>query len=247
MGKIGITERGDASLDLSWRKWVDEGNPAILITKDPARLAKLEILTPKSNVIVHCTITGYGGTKLEPKIPPQKVSIQGMEMISTQLSDSNNAPELAKRVILRIDPIIPTVKGLARARQVIEDTAEIGPAFLERVRISFLDNYPHVKKRFADAGIPNLPYKFHADIEDRGAAVILLEDSEYLPDFEICGEPGMKCTGCISKKDCEVLGVAPASGKSKQRPTCACLSMKHELLDNKKPCKFGCLYCYWKG
>ena len=33
--KIGITERGDAAFNLNWKKWVIQGNPAVLITKQP--------------------------------------------------------------------------------------------------------------------------------------------------------------------------------------------------------------------
>lgn len=36
---IGITERGDAALDLSWEDWVfAQKRPAILISKDPLKL-----------------------------------------------------------------------------------------------------------------------------------------------------------------------------------------------------------------
>jgi hypothetical protein len=64
--------------------------------------------------------------------------------------------------------------------------------------------------------------------------------------IEVCGEPGFECIGCISAKDCEVFGITPLDGKSKQRNACACLSMKQELLNNKHRCAHNCLYCYWK-
>ena len=68
MNEIGITERGDAALDTSWFQWVvEEKQPAILITKDPSKLNRiLNDLDFAPNIIVHATITGFGGTILEP-------------------------------------------------------------------------------------------------------------------------------------------------------------------------------------
>ena len=41
MDFIGITERGDATLDDSWKKWVyDKNLPAILITKNAPLLER---------------------------------------------------------------------------------------------------------------------------------------------------------------------------------------------------------------
>ena len=65
---IGITERGDAALDMSWENWVFvQRRPAILISKNPMKLydevSKLsDSYNFQPNIIVHCTITGLGGT-----------------------------------------------------------------------------------------------------------------------------------------------------------------------------------------
>ena len=75
--KIGITERGDAALDISWLSWVKDNNPTILITKNPESLLKTIIdndLASK-NIIVHTTITGFGSTVLEPNVAKYEVSI----------------------------------------------------------------------------------------------------------------------------------------------------------------------------
>ena len=95
---IGITERGDAALHPGWRPWVNSGSPAILITKDPGRLA--EQLTPDMNVIVHCTITGFGGTVVEPGAPTEAQAFLGVKRVVEVLG--------LERVVLRIDPVIPT-------------------------------------------------------------------------------------------------------------------------------------------
>jgi hypothetical protein len=237
MTKIGITERGDAALDLSWKKWVQEDKkPAVLITKDPRTL--FLHLEGRDNVIVHCTITGNGGTVLEPNVRPYTSALTGLHLIEGLLG--------IERVVLRIDPIIPYGKYLGRAASVAE-TAAIAYQKDLRTRISFMDNYNHVKERWANAALAPLPYDFHACIIDRMNAELRIRNAlKPLPQPEVCGEPGFKCTGCISKLDCEILGVEPSKGTSQQRKACACLSLKHELLKSKGRCAHQCLYCYWK-
>lgn len=222
---IGITERGDAALDTRWDSWVSQGNPAILITKDPMRLASF--LNGRENVIIHCTITGFGGTIIEPYVPDIHKAIQGMNVLLNRFGH--------ERVVLRIDPIIPTEKGAVQAQEVFACRSQG-----QRVRISFLDMYTHVKERFIAKGITPPYFSLHAPLGVRQMIAAFFEEAE------ICGEPGFPCTGCVSAKDCEVLGVTPTTKLREQRPDCQCLSLKKELLDTRHPCKHKCLYCYWR-
>ena len=225
---IGITERGDAGLDTSWTAWVcDERKPAILITKAPSRLVNMNL--SDYNVIVHCTITGYGGTFMEPNVPSAEHEIQAYKHICKHLN--------VNRVVLRIDPIIPTKKGIKKALDVYQHRIEGG-----RVRISFLDGYTHTRNRIIDATGYDLPWSgVHFPLKERMALY-----EEHFSDCEICGEPGMPCIGCVSAKDCSILGVKPTTTLAGQRGACHCLSLKKELLFHKGQCKHGCLYCYWK-
>jgi len=77
------------------------------------------------------------------------------------------------------------------------------PKYGTRVRISFMDNYPHVKARFQAAGREPLEYSFHAPLASR------MEMASFFPGAEICGEPGMECTGCVSERDLRTLGIEP--------------------------------------
>jgi hypothetical protein len=229
MLKIGITERGDAALQRDWISWVGKGNPAILITKNPLRLSYLLNSVSNKNIIVHCTITGMGGSAYEPNVPVVSKAIEGLIELEKTVG--------IERLVLRVDPIIPTEEGFVTAKNVINT---VGKPNL-RIRISFLDNYPHVKERFIQAGLPPLNYNFHAPLETR---IKMWED---LGKPEICGEPEMPCTGCVSKKDLEILNIEnDTTTKSQQRMACACLALKHELLNNKTPCKHTCAYCYWQ-
>ena len=67
--KIGITEAGDAGLDLSWEPKLSAVDGAILITKCISPSFYDAVLRNKDKVIVHATFTGYGGTVLEPCVP----------------------------------------------------------------------------------------------------------------------------------------------------------------------------------
>lgn len=222
---IGITERGDAARDYSWKRWVADGKPAILITKAPSQL--IGEVTPEMNVIVHCTITGYGGTDLEPRVLGPVIEICSYQAMVNKMG--------ADRVVLRIDPIIPYEPWLSHSKWVSEHARG-------RVRISFLDLYPHVKERLAKAGIILSYETFHAPLPDR------IRAWKHLEEPEVCGEPGMKCPGCVSRKDLNILGLNEGDEKpgGYQRNSCNCLGIKKELLKSRTQCWHGCLYCYWK-
>lgn len=238
--RIGITERGDAAHDLTWIPWLAEGKPAILITKDPATLfgvlQERELLA--RNYIVHATITGYGGTKVEPGVPFASSAIHGLESFICRID--------WERTVLRVDPIIPTNKGTECALELITEILNRG-LMPETLRISFLDNYKHIKPRFVAAGFKSLPYDFHAPLEKRkeifDCIADLVGDATVI---EVCGEPGFDCVGCVSWRDCNVLGIKDRLQGTRQRAVCACLANKYELLKERKQCKHGCIYCYWK-
>jgi DNA repair photolyase len=248
MIRVGVTERGDASLDTSWRRWVSLGKPAILITKDIGTLLNDNpLLLQQPNVIVHATVTGYGGSFIEPNAPdPQSV-----------LSALSSVPEsLRSRIVVRVDPIIPLNECVHMSKSVYDATREMG---YTRHRVSILDLYPHVLKRFdkyvtfkkdlKDAYGWDLShslgehkdYMSHAPLDRRKRVLSIF------PTAEVCGEPGVRCRGCVSARDLELFGIREEQSipNEKQRPWCMCLASKTELLSSKTRCAFECEYCYW--
>jgi hypothetical protein len=250
--KIGITERGDAGIDLSWTKKLPNVDGAILITKNLNDNFIEAVLRNKDKVIVHITCTGYGGTVLEPNVPDVEWTFEQIRKLLKTEFDS-------KKLVLRIDPIIPTQKGIARFVEIYahcpyeEVHGEVKG--IDRVRISVLDMYPHVRKRFADAGVPS-PYgdSFTASDEQFAFLNNTLEKCSG-PDrcvqIEACAEPRLMHvtkTGCISTKDLQLLGLKESDILTGgQRKGCLCLTSKTELLDNKRPCEHNCMYCYWQN
>lgn len=251
MYKIGITERGDASVDFGKLTQMDESLPGedydgiILITKDPAGLynkLKFKYVAEEldiSKLVVHCTITGWGMSALEPRVPFTYNSFGGYLSLVDWLG--------TERVVLRVDPIIPTEDGIRKAVELVR-------ASKSRVRISFLDMYKHVRARM-EKECPNLLSEILSAYPDGGLHCdIRLRQQIYyaLGKFtsrriEVCGEPGMACTGCVSAKDLTLFGIEPeTAATSGQRRACACLANKTEMLSRKGQCKHGCLYCYWR-
>lgn len=250
--KIGATDGGDAGLDLSWQDKMKDVDGAVLITKHvtPTFIKAVKDLP---NVVVHATCTGYGGTVVEPNVP-------------SLLEQFNAVLDLVKvgfpqeRIVIRIDPIIPTPKGLVRAKQAFALFIVGG---FSRYRISMIDMYPHVQNRFLAAGLP-LPYngRFAPRSEDWQAANKLVSKVKAVWETEICrgnlrieacAEPtltgAIQC-GCVSAYDLQLMGLIDEGEEldsaGYQRHDCLCYSGKVELLTARKPCAHQCLYCFWK-
>lgn len=236
--KVGITECGDPVFSDSWIPWCKEGFPAILITKDPGKLWQIldkEFPNQPPNIIVHGTITGWGGTKMEPNVPGITPSLLALQSLIQMLKNPD-------RVVLRIDPIILTAEGVLRAWEVKRNAEVMN--LTHRMIISFADMYPHVKKRFSRNGLQIPHDSFHAPLELRNKMWKAMSDGIFSPN--ICGEPDMPCIGCVSKWDCEILGVEPMANLNPQRKGCECCGNKKQLLTDRMRCFHNCQYCYWK-
>lgn len=242
--KIGITESGDAGLyfqDVLRKLSTVDG--AILITKDPRILLNSFHILEPYNIIIHATITGYGGSTIEPNVPPVYETLESYKELVKIFG-----PE---RVVLRVDPVIPTPRGIETACGIVAHTQG-------RLRVSVLDLYKHVIHRFHEE-CPLLLDKLIS--VDYGEGV-LYKDSIHANDSirvpllntlkalgaEICAEPGVECTGCVSERDLKALGLElkEITKVGVQRHYCRCLDIKTELLDRKEKCPHGCLYCYWR-
>ena len=230
---IGITECGDAGLDFSWVEQIPATDFSILITKNVNDKFIDEVIKVKNKVIVHTTITGMGGTVVEPRVPPAYISIGQIERLIAK-----GFP--AEQIVLRIDPIIPTQKGINTALSVLDAASHLG---IKRCRISILDMYKHVESRFKNAGIKAPVYDLNKAYDDVLKAITPYMDTW---EFEACAENFPFRAGCISQKDADILkSPVILMGKKGQRKGCLCPQNKCELLSHKSQCQHGCLYCYW--
>lgn len=255
--KIGTTEHGDAGLDLSWASRLRTVDGAIVITKCVSPDFRDVVITHKDRLVVHATVTGYGRSVLEPNVPLTYESL-----IAVHALVQRGFPR--EKIVIRVDPIIPTPKGISTAKETIKLFMDFG---FSRFRVSIIDMYPHVIERFRQAKLPS-PYgagEFSPNEEQiRAVDKMLNEVSEYwrsLPNrwlltdelrIEGCAEPGLtnviQC-GCVSDYDLALLGLSEdddVDSVGYQRPHCMCYSGKKELLKGKSRCGHKCLYCFWQ-
>lgn len=255
--KIGVTERGDAGIDFSWHAKLARGgyDGAILITKNANKQFRkrvMDLYETFPNLVLHICCTGFGSTMMEPNVPAAQTQLQA---IAHLLQDGFPC----EKIVLRVDPIIPTQKGLARVRGVLDDFIAANTK-ITRVRFSVYDEYDHVRSRIIDAGARPIYNGFTPPISMIEAVVNMV--LEY-PDlsFETCAEDAVamrarelgacniELLGCISSRDLALFGLEASSNmpQNKQRRSgCHCLACKTELLSSRRRCPHQCLYCYWK-
>lgn len=251
--RIGFTERGDAGRDFSWHEKLANYDGGIIITKKMSdRFIEL-MLSASKPVILHCGCTGWGGTWLEPNVPDYKTQLGFLKKLIDEGFPTS-------RIVLRIDPIIPTPEGLNRVRQVLDYViAQKLP--IERFRMSVLDEYPHVRERLA--AIRKEPFyggRFYAPAQMMTAVKDLINSYPFI--FETCAEDQFTdphtpielrhfiSRGCCSPEDITRMGLTLPDGlgeNNQNRNGCHCLSIKSEMLTRKTQCPNGCLYCYWKS
>lgn len=249
--KIGITERGDASIDYQWKGKLPSVDGAILITKnltDQFIDTVIKCYENGDKLIVHATCTGWGETDFEPNVPDYKTQLH-------QLKKLINKGFPADYCVLRIDPIFPTLSGLKRVMEVLHEF-EKQQTGIQRIRISIYDEYNHVKERLKAAGYnPCYGKNFYASQKQMENVANALRSFSY--QFETCAEDllvkkypnSFKQVGCVSNKDIELMGLEPVLNKEEngqQRTGCHCLTCKTELLTNKYRCPNQCIYCYWR-
>ena len=254
--QIGFTERGDAGLDLSWYDKLNSVDGAVIITKNVTKPAFQEkILNAIKNghkIILHAGCTGWGGSEIEPNVPPFRTQLDSLsELISKGFPIQN--------IVLRIDPIIPTTSGLQIVDEVIGYAYHKNILPMVRIRISILDEYPHVRQRLNDRGFASFyGGSFYAPPKMFKDTVNSLSKYDGKLKFYTCAEKTLSnytdkdlfiAEGCISKKDLDILGIKVSENQKlngQNRNGCLCLACKKELLTKRHPCAHGCAYCYWK-
>lgn len=237
--QVGITETGEIAFNLETFDNLRSAN--IIITKRLTNGLIEKLIECKDKCILHLTCTGMGGSVIEPLVPT-------LDETLSKFDDLITAGFPIAQVVLRIDPIIPTPKGVQTALNVIKSFINDYP--IPRIRWSSLDMYEHVKDRFKEKKY-TLPYEtFHADQNKINGLYSVLYGICFVNDIslEACGEEGYN-TPCISQKDLDILGITDIQliGSAKQRTMCSCPQNKIQILKQKpSQCENNCLYCFWK-
>ena len=218
----------------------------VLWTKDPTNLLRhaglREALSGVGQVFLHWTITGLGGTLLEPNVPPAERQLLLLDDVVSYLGD-------ARRLRWRFDPLVSARLGEQRASNVdltLFDSIA-GPmarAGVPVVHTSFVTMYRKVVTRLAREGI-------EFEEQDEAARRKFLGRMGEIAAAKgmallTCCEPGFARQRCIDGELLQELhpGRLPCrTDRARgQRELCGCT---HSLdLGRYLPCPNRCLYCY---
>lgn len=231
---VGITENGDASCDYSWLNKVDRSIFSIIISKRLTPELIKNLIEKKEKVIFHLTCTGWGKSAMEPNA----YTVDENYIAFTNLVEKGFPIE---QIVLRVDPIIPTNHGLKIAEQVLEKFSLSG---IKRLRYSFIDNFPRIKKQLAQINM-SLPWESFNAPKQNIKKFYKLQTKYPMFEYESCAEINADQLGCISTKDFYIFGIEPPQLiNAHMRPGCLCCTLKTELLDSSLLCPIGCRYCY---
>ncbi len=201
-----------------------------------------DVLAEYDQLFCQFTITGLGGSELEPGIPPWEVAARQLPELIELCGDP-------QRIAVRFDPIVHWGDGeeiksnLPFARPILEACSRND---IKTVKISFTTLYRKVLRRW--------PTWYDPPPEERlqiAGEILELANSLNLA-LQACSDPlleeaGIPPSRCIDGKLLSQLhpkGLTTALGKDRgQRQECNCTESA-DIGSYKMPCPGGCLYCY---
>ncbi len=206
----------------------------------------LTLLKKYSQVYLHFTVTGFGGTEIEPAIPePLKALNQLKKLVDLFGSE---------RISLRFDPIL-----FYKKEEKVKTNFDFFPQIVEfsekfnikRIIFSFVQFYPTVIKRFKKAGIEYIDPPENEKISLARKLVNKLKNSS--AKLYSCSQDFLTILDGVEKSRCidaEYLSeIHPLGWKIEhkkdrgQRKECGC-SQSKDIGSYSLNCPYPCLYCY---
>jgi hypothetical protein len=218
----------------------------VVWTKDPVNLLQhqdlRQALDQVGQVFIHWTVTGLGGSFLEPLIPTWQQQVALLPAIVAFAGDP-------RRIHWRYDPLVTAQRGHARVENtdpalfslLAHSFAAVG---VDTVHVSFATIYAKVARRLAETGVSFQDYSTAARRKLLSTFAELAASRGML--FHTCCEPGFPRQRCI---DGELLTMlhptrepCRAERAAGQRELCGCTVSLD--LGRYLPCPGQCLYCY---
>jgi hypothetical protein len=221
----------------------------VIWTKNPASLlanrSLFQLLGKLDQIYLNLTVTGLGGTFLEPKVPPPEELFQWMPKIIKLIGSP-------QRVSLRYDPLLEVADGQGNRFSnitpqtfipILKQTAYFG---IPIIRTSYVTPYRKVLTRFKQLGLTLIEHPLE-EVIDFIRGVMMAEAGRWGIEMRTCVVPHLtEGGGCIDgqllrelhphKEHCSI-----AKDQS-QREWCHCT--KSQDIGSWDSCANGCLYCY---
>jgi Domain of unknown function (DUF1848) len=206
-----------------------------------------DLLAPYDQVYCHFTVTGLGGTPVEPGAPPTAAALAELPALVAFAGDP-------RRVSLRFDPVVFWDEG-GKLRSNLPAFAAIAAAAaatgIKDVRISFAQWYGKAKRRAASRRFAYVDPPWEEKLEC--AAALTKTAAAHGLTLHACAQPeitgvtGIRASSCIDGALLESLHPRrePASKRRDrtQRPHCLCTESK-DIGSYTQRCPRGCVYCY---
>jgi len=204
-------------------------------------------LEPYGQVYAHFTVTGLGGSALEPGAPPLDMALSQIPPLVSFLRDS-------RRLSVRFDPVVFWREGAARRSnleafgRVAEAAAAAGTVDL---RMSFAQWYGKAARRMRARGLEVVD---PAESEKIDLASRLAEAAGRLglrlwscSQNVLARAPGLLASACIDGRLLAGLhprgAAAPTAKDRTQRAECGC-TVSVDIGSYAQACPHACLYCY---
>ena len=205
------------------------------------------LLAAYDQTYCHFTVTGLGGTALEPGVPAPDAALAQIE----PLAAIAGRPD---RVSLRFDPVAHWREaGVVRSNQAFFETAVRRAAALglRDIRTSFAQRYEKAVRRFLRAGL-----EFHDPPTDEKLRILgwmaSLAASLGLR-LSVCSQgflsevPGVRASSCVDGRLLRALHPAGEEASVRkdrsQRPDCLCTESV-DIGSYAQACPHSCVYCY---
>lgn len=213
----------------------------VVWTKDPRNLVAhpgLREMIARYPVVVQLTLTGLGGGRWEPGVPPPEVVTHAVRELRPWLP--------AGAIRWRFDPILADDSVQERFLRMLEllRAAGVEP---EEATVSFPDHYPAVRQRLTGEGAC-LPF---LTLDAKCELLARLYDVGGIP-LALCCEPsllrvmGTRSACCVSGALFDRLYNTHLGGLTKdrgQRRSCGCV-VSTDIGSYDQCCPHNCRYCY---
>lgn len=201
-----------------------------------------------ANPIVNFTVTGLGGTKLEPGVPPVEEILNHLPSLVESLHGE------PWRLRWRFDPLLKDFSTIDMFRRIADSMSAVGVSTCTFSFPAYRSLKGDLTGQFTRAGIPRWEEREKADFiavlveHAQSSGIELLSCAQ--PE-NLALNPSIRKAACIPKVLLErgnpEISPLPAARDRSQRTDCCCIESEDIGCYETDRCGGGCAYCYSKA